>query len=101
MCTFQCTGTSFPWINLFLIFHSLDAIVCVFLLSCVLFFATSWTVACQAPVEFSRPEYWSQLPFPTTGDLSDLGIKPISHASSALAGGFFTTAPPGKPQMRL
>ena len=29
MCSFQCTGTSFPWINLFLIFHSLDAIVCV------------------------------------------------------------------------
>ena len=29
MCGFRCTGTSFPWINLFLIFHSLGALVCV------------------------------------------------------------------------
>ena len=35
-------------------------------------FATSWTVACHAPlsVEFSRQEYWSRLPFPSPGDLS-------------------------------
>ena len=52
--------------------------VCVCLLSCVLFFATSWTIARQAPLskEFSRQEYWSGLPFPTPGDLPDLGIKP-------------------------
>ena len=43
---------------------------------------------------FSRPEYWSGLPFPSPGDLPDLGIKPMSLA---LAGGFFTTEPPGKP----
>ena len=33
-------------------------------------FATSWTVTHQAPLatEFSRREYWSELPFPTLGD---------------------------------
>ena len=41
-----------------------------------------------------RQQYWSGLPFPSPGDLPDPGIKP---ASSALASGFFTTKPPGKP----
>ena len=35
--------------------------------------------------------------FPPPGDLPDAGIEPESLASLALAGGFFTTAPPGKP----
>ena len=49
----------------------------------------------QAPLsmEFSWQEYWSRLPFPPLKDLSDPGIKP---ASSASAGRFFTTEPPGK-----
>ena len=51
----------------------------------------------QVSVEFSRQEYWNGLPFPTLGDLSDSGITSVSLASPALAGGFFTTAPPGKP----
>ena len=57
------------------------------------------TVAFQAPLsmEFSRQEYWSGLPCPTPGDLPDPGIKPMSLASPALVGGFFTTALPGKP----
>ena len=64
-------------------------------LSCVPLFATSWTVAHQAPlsIEFPRQEYWSGLPLLTPGDLPDLGIKPISLASPALSGGFFTIAP--------
>ena len=39
-----------------------------------------WTVACQASVSmgFSRQEYWSGLPFPSPGDLSDPGIEPTS-----------------------
>ena len=45
----------------------------------------------------SQARYWSELPFPPPGDLPDPGIEPKSLASSALAGGFFTTAPPGKP----
>ena len=47
---------------------------CAELLSHVHLFAMPWTVACQAPlsVEFSRQEYWSELLFPTPGDLPDL-----------------------------
>lgn len=61
--------------------------------------ATSWTVARQASLsmEFSRQEYWSRLPFPALGDLSDPGIKLMSLGSPALMGRFFTTVPPGKP----
>ena len=40
----------------------------------------------------SRQECWSGLPFPSPGDLE--GIEPMSLA---LAGGFFTIEPPGKP----
>ena len=60
--------------------------------------ATPLTVACQTPLfmEFSRQEYWNGLPLPTPGDLANPGIKPMSLASPALAGGFFTTVPPGK-----
>ena len=55
----------------------------------------------QAPLlmEFSRQEYWSGLPFPTPGDLSDSGIEPVSVASAAVADVFFTIAPPGKHQI--
>ena len=44
--------------------------------------ATPWPVACQVPLsmEFSRQEYWSGLPFPSSGDLPDPGIEPISLA---------------------
>ena len=40
-------------------------------------FATLWTVVCQASLSmgFSRQEYWSGLPFPSPGDLSDPGIE--------------------------
>ena len=62
---------------------------------------TPWTIIRQAPVsmEFSRQGYWSGLPFPTPGDLPDSGIEPVSPACPALAGMFFTTAPPGKPPL--
>ena len=78
--------------------------------SCVRVFATLWTVARQAlqSMEFSGQEYWSVLPFPSPGDLSDprsnlcllcllhrqagslplapyiLGIKPIWSAYAVL-----------------
>ena len=42
---------------------------------------------------FSRPEHWSELPFPSPGNLPDPGIEP---ESLALAFVFFTTEPPGK-----
>ena len=65
-------------------------------------FATPPTVACQAPLSmgFPRQGYWSMLPFPPPGDLPDTEIKPTSLASPALAGGFFPTAPPGKPSQK-
>ena len=55
------------------------------LFSHVRLFATSWTVACQAPPSrgFSRQEYWSGLPFPFPGDLPDPGIKPWPPALQA------------------
>ncbi|XP_055286142.1 guanine nucleotide-binding protein subunit alpha-15 isoform X1 [Moschus berezovskii] len=55
-------------------------------LSRVRLIGTPWTVACQAPLslEFSRQEHWSGLPFPSSGDLPDSGIKPMSLASPAL-----------------
>ena len=61
--------------------------------------AIPWTVARQAPLsmEFSRQGYWNSLPFPTPGGLSHPGTEPLSLASPVLAGGFFTTLPPGKP----
>ena len=44
--------------------------------------ATPWTVAYQAPqfMGFCRQEYWSGLPFPSPGDLSNPGIEPRSPA---------------------
>ena len=55
-----------------------------------------WTGAHQAPLSmgFSRQEYWSGLPTPSPGDLPIPGIEPTSPT---LAGGFFTTEPPEKP----
>ena len=63
-------------------------------------FATTWTVAHQAPLSmgFCRQEYWSGLPFPSPGDLPDPGIEP---SSPALAGRFFTSGPPGKPMGKI
>ena len=70
--------------------------VVVYALSRVQLFATSWTVAHQAPpsVGLPRQEYWSGLPFSSPGDLPDPGTEP---SSPVLAGEFFTTEPPGKP----
>ena len=63
-------------------------------------FATQWTVAHQAPLslEFSRQEYWRELPFLTPEDLPSPGIEPSTLVSPVLAGGSLTTVPPGKPQ---
>ena len=46
---------------------------------------TPCTVACQAPLSlgFSRPGYWSRLPFPSPGGLPDPGIEPMSPALQA------------------
>ena len=69
------------------------------LLSCVWVFATPWTVARQAPLSMglSWQEYWSGLPFPPPGDLSDPGTESSSPTVPALTGVFSITKPPGKP----
>ena len=43
---------------------------------------------------FTSQEYWTELPFPSPGDLLNPGMEPMSPA---LAGRFFTAEPPGKP----
>ena len=69
--------------------------VCVQSHSHVWLFVTSGTVAHQAllSMEFPRQEYWSWLPFPTPGDLPNLGIEHASLLYPTLAGRSFTTAP--------
>ena len=50
-------------------------------------FGTLWTVACQTSLSMglSRQEYWSGLPFPSPGDLSDPGIEPgLLHCTQIL-----------------
>ena len=61
-------------------------------LSCVSPFITPWTIVCQAPLSMglSRQQYWSELPFPSLGDLPNPGIEPVSLMSLVLAGRFFT-----------
>ena len=69
-------------------------------LSHVRLFETPWTVAYQAPPSMgvSRQEYWSGLPFPSPGDLPDLGIEPgfLTFQADVL-----TSEPPGKPKGRI
>ena len=61
------------------------------LFHCVQLFVTLWNVTHQTPLslEFSRQEYWSELPCPPPGDLPDPGIEPASAAAPELAGRFF------------
>ena len=62
-------------------------------LSCVRLFATPWSIAHQAPLSmgFSRQEYWSELPFPSPGDLPNPGIE---LRSSSLQAAALTSEPP-------
>ena len=76
-------------------FVFLDAVVFQLLIR-VWFFATPWTVGCQAPLsmEFSRQEYCSELPFPSPGDLPNPGIE---HTSPAWQADALPSEPGGKP----
>ena len=58
-------------------------------------FVTPWNVAYQAPLSmgFSRQEYWSGLPFPSSGDLPNPGIELWYPALQADA---LPSEPPGK-----
>ena len=59
-------------------------------LLCLLVFACS--VCAPLSMGFPRQEYWSGLPFPSPGDLPDLGTEPVSPGGK---GGFFTAVPLG------
>ena len=65
------------------------------LLSRVRLFVIAWTVVYQASLSrrFSRQEYWSELPFPSPGDLPDPGVEPRYPALQADA---LPSEPPGK-----
>ena len=60
---------------------------------------TPWSVAHQAPLSmgFSRQGYRRGLPFPPPGDVPHPGTESMSPA---LAGGFLTTEPPERPNLR-
>ena len=70
------------------------------LLSHVWLFVTPWTTARQTPLsmEFSRQEYWSELPFSSPGDIPDPGIEPWLPALQA---DFLPSEPPGNPKEKL
>ena len=59
-------------------------------------FVTLWTVTFQAllSMRFPRQEYWSDLPFPSPGELPH---QRISLPSPAFIGGFFITEKPRSP----
>ena len=48
---------------------------------------------------FPRQEYWSGLSFPASGSVPNPEMGLMSLAFPALAGGYFTSVPPGKPTM--
>ena len=67
------------------------------MLSCfshVQLFVTLWTVAHQTPLSMGsvRQGYWSGLPWPLPAYVPSPGTEPVSLASSASAGRFFTTS---------
>ena len=64
--------------------------VCQSLLCQTLFNPMDCTLLGSSVHEVFRQQCWSGLPFPSAGDLPDLGIKPASPVSPALADEFFT-----------
>ena len=70
------------------------------LLSCVWLFPTPWTTVYQAPasVEFSKQEYWTELPFPPPEDLPD---SVVELRSSTLQADALPSEPPGKLKTHL
>ena len=64
--------------------------------NCVHIFETLWIIGCQAPLPmgFSRQEYWSGLPCPPAGNISNPEIESVSLTSPALT-------PPGKPKSTM
>ena len=66
-------------------------------------FATLWTLAHQVPLSmgFSRPEYWSELPFPSPGDLPNPEMETMPLLSPAMASQFFPTSTTWEANFRI
>ena len=63
-------------------------------------FATLWTVARQTPLSmgYPRQEYWSELPFPSSRDLPNPGIEPVSPVAPALQADSLLPSHQGSPK---
>ena len=73
---------------------------CAWSLSCILLFATPWTVACRSPLTmgFSKQEYWSGLPRPPPGDFLNPEMEPKSPRLQDVS---LPSEPPGEPMQPL
>ena len=81
---------SFLSLSFLLVCKSLHMCVCSVAQSCVTF-CNPMILPGSSIHGISRKGYWSELPYPSSGDLPDPGIEPTSLVSTVLAGGFFTT----------
>ena len=63
---------------------------------------TLWLATCQAPqsMGFSRQEHWHGLPFPSPGDLPNLGIKTLSPMSPTLQDDSLLLSHQGNPWLK-
>ena len=79
-----CIILLFSFAFLYSPYYWLFPLMVVQQLSHVQLFVTPQTVTCQAPLsmEFSRPEYWSGLSFPSPGDLYHSGLSGYSWPTS-------------------
>ena len=77
--------------------NSFILFVCVCTLRRVQLFTAAWTVACQSICGILQARILEWVAISYSRGLPDPGIEPASLVSSALVGGFFTTALPGKP----
>ena len=77
--------------------------VCARSLSRVRLSVTPWTVAHQAPLTMGilQARILESVAISYSRDLPKPGIEPRSLASPPLADGFFTTAPPRKPERSI
>ena len=77
--------------------------MCVQSLNCVWLFVALWTVVHQTPLsmEFCMEKYWSELPFPPSGDLPYLKIKPFLWHLLRWQEDTFTTVTPQSPSNKL
>ena len=98
--TIALTTRTFVGKVMSLLFNMLSRLVIAFLpRSKCLNFMAAFTICSDfggKSMQFSRPEYWSGLPFPSPGDLPNPGIKPRSRALQADS---LPVESPGKPSV--